>query len=103
MRGRIHYEGHRFHSEGELKRYLGLMELVKSGRLTNFEVHPVIPLVVNQVMIAEYVPTFRFTDQAHNTERFVQVLSRPATPVLHLKIALFEALFTQNIELWGDG
>ena len=103
MKGRIYYDGHVFHSEGELKRYLGLRELVKSGRLTNFEVRPVIPLMVNQVLITEYVPTFRFTDQAHHTERFVQVLSRPATPILQLKIALFEALFTQKIELWGDG
>jgi hypothetical protein len=103
VRGRIDYDGHRFHSEGELKRYLGLRELVKSGRLTHFEVHPVIPLVVNQIHVAEYIPTFRFTDQAHHVERCVQVLSRPATPVLHLKMALFEALFALPVERWGDG
>ena len=103
MKGRITFDGHTFKSEGELKRYLGLRELVKTERIANLEVNLGIPLLVNQQIVTEYSPTFRFYDRLSHQERWVQVLSRSANPALDLKIRLFEALFTQKIERWGDG
>ncbi len=70
MKGQIYYDGYRFKSEGELKRYLGLLEFVKSGRLTNFEVYPIIPLIVNNLHVVDYSPTFQFKD--NETHRFFE-------------------------------
>jgi hypothetical protein len=103
MKGNIYYDGYRFKSEGELKRYIGLMEFVKSGRLVDFEVYPVIPLVVNYNQVCEYSPTFRFVDKESNQLRVIQVLSRSQTKLIELKIKLFEAIYMHKIELWSDG
>ncbi len=103
MKGQIYYDGYRFKSEGELKRYLGLLEFVKSGRLTNFEVYPIIPLIVNNLHVVDYSPTFQFKDNETHRLRFVQVLSRSPTTILELKMKLFEAIYAETVERWGDG
>lgn len=101
MKGRISIDGYKFSNEHEYKRYLGLMELIKSGRLEKLYVKEKYPLVVNEIEVDSYSPTFKFYDPAKNEERFVQVMSGITNQLLELRIKLFEALYVCHVERWG--
>ena len=101
MKGRISLDGHQFANEHEYKRYLGIRELTRTGRLSRFEVKPSFPLIVNEVLVDTYTPTFKFLDPAKNEERIIQVMvSGIKNPLLELRIKLFEALYGFHIERW---
>lgn len=101
MKGRICVDGYKFTNEHEYKRYLGVMALVKSGRIKQLEVKPKFPLVVNEIMVDQYIPSFHFFDPMKNQERFIQVMGGAFNPALELRIRLFEALYNHTVERWG--
>lgn len=53
-------DGHRFASQAEARRYGELKLLEKAGEITNLELQPKYPLLVNGVVIAHYVGDFRY-------------------------------------------
>lgn len=59
---RISVEGHLFRNEREVAIYLGLKKMVKDGQATNLQVLPEFKLVVNDVLIGTYSPSFIFKD-----------------------------------------
>lgn len=101
MKGQIRIDGYKFSNEHEYKRYLGLMELIKSGRLQKLYVKEKYPLVINEIEVDSYAPTFKFYDPAKNEERFIQVMSGVVNQILELRIRLFEAIYGFHVERWG--
>ncbi len=101
MRGKISIDGHQFKNENEYRRYRGVLELVKEGRLTQLEVNPEYLLVVNDVWIESYSPTFRFYDPIKKEYRTIQVNGTHHNPNLELKIKLYQVLFETEVERWG--
>mgnify|MGYP000853191350 CR=1 FL=1 len=101
MKGRICIDGYKFTNEHEYKRYLGVMELVKAGRIKNLDVKPQFPLTVNETLVDHYIPSFHFFDPVKNQERFIQVMGGTHNPTLELRIRLFEALYNHTVERWG--
>lgn len=98
--GRIDVDGYSFRNERELQLYWGLLKLVKDGRVSELEIHPKYPLTVNQRLIGNYQPTFRFLDQEQHRERFVQVVAGN-NPFRDFKKALFEAVYQVKVEEWA--
>lgn len=97
---RIHVDGYSFRNERELALYMGLLKLVKVGRVSEFDVHPSYPLTVNETLIGHYQPTFRFLDQGRHEERFIQVVTGN-NPFRDFKQKLFEALYGVTVEEWN--
>lgn len=97
---RIDVDGYSFRNERELQLYWGLLKLVKDGRVSELEIHPKYPLIVNQRLIGNYQPTFRFLDQEQHRERFVQVVAGN-NPFRDFKKALFEAVYQVKVEEWA--
>ena len=55
-----YYKGIRFDSKKELNRYLILEQMQIKKYITNLEVHPVFPLIVNGVKIGRYTADFKY-------------------------------------------
>lgn len=102
MSGKLWIEGHTFNNEREYRRYCGLRELAKEGRIDKLEVYPEFPLEVKGKLIAQYTPTFFFLDCSKNAYRVIQIKGKANNPFLELKVRLFEALFPEwTVEWWG--
>ena len=54
------YKGKTFDSKKELGRYIYLESLLSQGTITNFEIHPVFPLMVNGKKIGRYTADFKY-------------------------------------------
>lgn len=54
------YKGIRFDSKKELDRYLILEQMQIKKYISNLEVHPVFPLIVNGVKIGRYTADFKY-------------------------------------------
>lgn len=102
MKGKISIDGYKFKNEMEYRRYRGILELVKEGRLKDFSVYPDYPLVVNEVQVDIFTPTFYFYDPIKDKKRVIQVMSSATVnSLLELRIKLFEALFLIHVERWS--
>ena len=55
-----YYKRIRFDSKKELNRYLILEQMQIKKYITNLEVHPVFPLIVNGVKIGRYTADFKY-------------------------------------------
>jgi hypothetical protein len=101
MTAKLYLEGHTFNNENEYRRYRGLVQLLKEGRIKNLQVNPEYELRVNDCYIAKYAPTFLFFDEARQTHRYIQIMPRSINPALEIKIRLFEVLYQLTVERWG--
>jgi len=101
MPSKLWIEGHTFNNEREYRRYCGLRELMKEGRIDKLQVSPEFALEVNGTLVAHYVPTFVFLDCSKQAYRMIQVKGAH-NATLDLKVRLFEALFPDwTVEWWG--
>lgn len=57
------YKGMKFDSKKELSRYLVLEKLLKFKMISELELHPVFPLIVNKVKIGKYTADFKYKNQ----------------------------------------
>ena len=55
-------DGITFHSKREANRYLELKLLVKAKEISNLELQPKFPCVVNGILVCNYLADFRYTD-----------------------------------------
>ena len=101
MKGKISIDGHQFKNENEYRRYRGVLELVKEGRLKELEVNPEYLLVVNDVVIESYTPTFRFYNPVKKEHRTIQVNGTHHNGLLELRIKLYQVLYETEVERWG--
>lgn len=100
MKGKISIHGYTFKNENEYRRYMGILGLVKEGRLSELDVNPKYDLIVNEQLIDSYCPTFIFKDVAKNQYRYIQVNGVSNNPALEMKIRLFSVLYEVEVERW---
>ena len=56
------YKGIKFDSKKELARYLILEQMQNKNYISNLEIHPVFPLMVNSKKIGRYTADFRYNN-----------------------------------------
>ena len=61
------YKGLKFDSKKELKRYLVLEKMLSDKSITDLELHPMYPLMVNGIKIGRYTADFRYKNQSGET------------------------------------
>ena len=54
------YKGMKFDSKKELTRYLVLEQMQKNNYISELELHPMIPLIVNGIKIGKYTADFKY-------------------------------------------
>lgn len=88
---RVTLDGYTFHSIKESKRYLQLKTLLRAGEISDLELQPRIPLIVNDTKIGSYVGDFRYKNS--NGEIIIEDVKSQATktPVYNLKKKILEA------------
>ena len=84
---------HTFDSKAEATRYSELRILEHRGEISDLEMQPEFPLIVNGHVIATYKADFRYRDK--DDRRHVEDVKSPATmtPQYRLKKKLTEALY----------
>lgn len=91
-----HGEGIRFASQLEAKMWAAYRDMEKRGEISELELQPRFPLVVNGVKIGTYVGDFRFRQGA---DRVVVDAKGAMTPVFRIKMKLVEALHGIKISI----
>lgn len=94
-----------FTSQPELKRYRQLQLMEKAKRITNIELQPVFPIIVNGKKIREYRADFRYL--AINGDEVNQVIEdvkgttneKYLDPVFKIKRDLVEAIYGIKIKI----
>lgn len=85
-------DGYRFDSKRELMQYLALKMQQERGEISELRVHPAWRLMVNNVLIADYVADFSHLD----SEKFLRVIDVKSkatrTPAYQIKRRLMQAL-----------
>ena len=89
-------DGFRFASQKEAARYGELRLLEKAGRISQLELQPRYPLIVNGITVATYVADFRYREALGGIAAGAQIVedvkSKPTmTPVYRLKKKLMLA------------
>ena len=80
------YQGMKFHSKKEAKRYGDLLLLQKMNYIKDLEVQPKIPLIVNNKTIGNYIGDFRYFDNKSKKTIIEDVKSKATiTPLYRLK------------------
>ena len=80
------YQGMKFHSKKEAKRYGDLLLLQKMNYIKDLEVQPKIPLIVNNKTIGSYIGDFRYFDNKSKKTIIEDVKSKATiTPLYRLK------------------
>jgi hypothetical protein len=97
---RVCVDGHAFKNEVEYRKYRGVIEHVKTHRLSNLRVHPKYPLKVNGEMVGYFEATFEFYDEKERRTRVILV-GAAHSPAVRMKLQLFEALNEVTVERWA--
>ena len=76
---RVEFDGFKFDSKKELKRYQELVLLQKAGKIKDLQVHPRFKIIVNRQLVCTYVADFQYIDAA---PRYVGLFPYDAKPVV---------------------
>jgi Protein of unknown function (DUF1064) len=87
---KVKLDGYVFDSKREAFRYQQLCFLVNSGDISNLRVHPVYPLIVNNLLICKYEADFYYTE---NSKEVVEDVKGVKTDVYKLKKKLMLAVY----------
>ena len=88
--------GRWFQSAAEADRYLQLYILGCSGLLSNLELQPTFPLVVNGLKVGAYRADFAYLTESG--KRIIEDVKGVATPVYRLKSKLVKALYGITVQ-----
>lgn len=89
-------DNHRFHSQGEARRYVELKLRQEAGEILNLRCQPKYPLRAGATKICVYVADFEYFDK--RTDRFVvEDFKGCETAVFKLKAKLFRANYGFDI------
>lgn len=91
---KVEAEGFKFDSQAEYKRFTALRLLVLGNYISDLEVHPRFPLVVNGVKVGTYIGDFRYTENGQSATEDVKGVK---TAVYQLKKKLVKALYNVDI------
>lgn len=94
---RVWYAGYTFDSQAEMRRYQELCLLRAAGNITDLAVHPAYPLVVNGVVVANYVADFSYIETATGRE-VVEDVKGVRTNVYRIKRKLMLACHNITIQ-----
>ena len=83
-------DGIRFASQAEAKRYGELISLEAAGEISNLELQPKYPIVINGAKICTYIADFRYFT---NTSTIIEDVKGMITPVYRIKKKLVESLY----------
>jgi hypothetical protein len=86
-----------FHSQAEADRYAQLVLLQIGGAITDLELQPAFPIIVNERRIAVYSADFAYTDVESGNWIIEDVKGGQTTPVYRLKKRLVEAIYNVKI------
>jgi hypothetical protein len=81
---KVTVDGHRFDSRAEGARYWDLRQLERAGEISDLELQPVYPLLVNGVKVGVYRADFRYLDH-HGNNVVVEDVKGMPTAVYRLK------------------
>lgn len=84
-----------FASKKEAHRYAALWLMARSGEISNLELQPKFPIVVNGKKVCTYIADFRYQNKQGDT--IVEDVKGFLTPVYRLKRKLMFAVFGINI------
>lgn len=87
-------DGFLFDSRAESYRYTELKLWEKTGEITDLELQPKFPIIVNDKKIAVYIADFRYK---HGQEVIIEDVKGVKTPVYRLKKKLVEAIYSISI------
>lgn len=87
-------DGIEFASKAEANRYCTLKLMQKAGLISQCELQPVFPIVINGVKIGKYIADFRYIE---NGEQIVEDCKGVKTPVYRLKCKMVKALYGVTI------
>ena len=91
-------DGIRFASKAEARHYGVLKLREKVGDITDLELQPEYPIVVNGVRVAIYRADFRYMERTkHGLAQMIVDVKGMATPVYRLKKKLVEAIYEITI------
>ncbi len=84
-------DGIKFDSKAEARRYNELKLFVRAGDLSNLELQPKFPLIVNGALVCTYVADFSYEQRGY---RIIEDVKSTATktPQYRIKIKLLKAL-----------
>ena len=86
-----------FASRKEAKTYLDLVSRSNAGLITDLELQPRYPMVVNETKVCTYVADFRYIEDGRVVVADVKSPATRKNPVYRLKKKLMRALY--NIEI----
>lgn len=87
---RTEVDGITFASKREAARYQELKLLQRGGMISNLELQPVFPIIINGVRCGKYIADFAYFDGA---ARITEDVKGMKTPVYRLKKKIVEALY----------
>lgn len=92
-------DNQRFASKREAERYKHLKLLLQSGEISQLELQPVYPIIINEKFICKYLADFRYLVVAtgEQTTEDVKSAVTAKNPVYRLKKKLVEALYDITI------
>jgi hypothetical protein len=94
-------DGITFASKAEARRYLELMMLQRGGAISQLELQPRFPMVVNGVKVCTYVADFSYSENGLGTVITVEDVKSEATcklPVFRIKKKLMLALYGIDVQ-----
>ncbi|WP_421782656.1 DUF1064 domain-containing protein [Kiloniella litopenaei] len=95
---KVEYDGHKFDSKKEARRYQELKLLERAGEVKGLELQKRFPFVVEDKRICVYVADFYYLEQGGG--EVVEDVKSPVTrkdPVYRIKNKLFEAIYGYKI------
>lgn len=92
----VEVDGFKFDSKGEATRYGELKLRVLAGEISDLEVHPIVPIIVNDIPISECELDFRYI---HNGKIVWEDFKGHDTAISKLKRALVEAIYQRPVNI----
>lgn len=83
--------GHSFASKKEAQRYVELLILQNSHQISNLELQPKFPFIINGKKVCTYIADFRYLDK--NNIEIVEDVKGFKTPVYKIKKKLLLVLY----------
>lgn len=93
------HEGQRFDSRAEFRRWSQLKLLELAGKISNLEVHPRRPLVVNGKTVGHFRPDFIYLEPGRGVVVEDVKGQRRMTADFTLRAALFEAIYGVPVQV----
>jgi len=91
-------DGIAFASKAEARRYLEVMMLQRGGAISQLELQPRFPMVVNNVKVCTYVADFSYNENGQHVVEDVKSEATCKLPVFRIKKKLMLALYGIDVQ-----